>query len=144
MKTVYPMGLPGYEPVRMELENREILNECTNGQLTKVADRAETKLWFASKELVVGMQLKDFMGKNEKTKAVIKMASRQSGQPAREPVFTEEQQKIMMMQSAKRREELQQLEQNSDDSYMNSEWADQGSLKRKVLALDNISWKPKF
>jgi hypothetical protein len=36
VKTVYPMGLPEYDPVRMELENREILSECHDAQLVKV------------------------------------------------------------------------------------------------------------
>ena len=35
VKKVYPMGLPEYDPVRMELENREILAECLDAQLTK-------------------------------------------------------------------------------------------------------------
>ena len=48
VKSVYPMGLPEYEPVRMELENRETLSDCKNNELTKVADPQDTKLWFAA------------------------------------------------------------------------------------------------
>ena len=46
---VYPMGIPEYDPIRMEFENRENLGEFHNRQLTSVADPQDTKLWFSSK-----------------------------------------------------------------------------------------------
>ena len=139
---VYPMGLPEYEPVRMELENREILAEYHSKELTNVADPNETKLWFASKELLPEGRLGDYMGKNEKTKVVVKVASKKSGQPAREPVLSEQEQKVLLMHNARRREEYLQMEKDADDSYLDAPWADQQGLKRKVLGLDQISWKP--
>lgn len=142
IKTVWPMGLPEYEPVRMELENREILSECLNNELTKVADLHDTKLWFASKELLSGACLKDFLGNNEKSKVTIKVASKKAGQPCREPLISEQDQKLLMMHSARRREELEKLARDADDSFLDAPWADQHSLKRKVLGLDSISWKP--
>ena len=139
---VYPMGLPEYDPVRMELENREDLTDCRIKQLTEVADPQATKLWFASKELMAGTCLSDYLGKIEKTKVVVKVASKQSGQPCREPLMSEEEQKKLMMFHAKRREEMQTLANDEDDSYYDAPWADQQGLKRKVLGLNNISWKP--
>ena len=142
VKSVYPMGLPEYEPVRMELENRETLSDCKNNELTKVADPQDTKLWFAAKELQVESCLRDHLGKNEKTKVVIKVASKKAGQPSRERVLSEQDEKLLLMHSAKRREEIQNLAKDSDDSYYDAPWADQQGLKKKVLGLDNISWKP--
>ena len=142
VKSVYPMGLPEYDPVRMELENREILAECLNSQLTQVLDPQDTKLWFASKELLPDVCLREYLGKNEKTKVVIKVATKKDGQPCREPVLSERDEKLLLMQSAKRREELQQLSTDADDSYYDAPWADQQGLKRKVQGLDNISWRP--
>ena len=142
VKSVYPMGLPEYEPVRMELENRETLSDCKNNELTKVADPQDTKLWFAAKELQVESCLRDYLGKNEKTKVVIKVASKKAGQPSRERVLSEQDEKLLLMHSAKRREEIQNLAKDSDDSYYDAPWADQQGLKKKVLGLDNISWKP--
>ena len=46
---VYPMGIPEYDPIRMEFENRENLAEFHSKQLTNVADPQDTKLWFSSK-----------------------------------------------------------------------------------------------
>jgi hypothetical protein len=82
-----------------------------------VADPQDTKLWFASKELLRGTCLRDHLGKNEKTKVVVKVASKQAGQPAREPVLSQQDERMILMQSAKRRDELEKLEHDADDSY---------------------------
>ena len=142
LNKVYPLGIPEYDPVRMELENREALNDFHSKQLTDVADPQDTKLWFASKELIPGKILGDYLGKNEKTKVIIKVGTKKTGQPSREPLLSEQEQKMILMHNARRREEIQNLEKASDDSYLDAPWADQQSLKRKVLGLDNISWKP--
>ena len=72
---VYPMGLPEYDPIRMELENREDLSG-TQGQ-KEVVDLAQATLWFSSKELTRGKKMKDFLGgANEKSKVIIKLSTR--------------------------------------------------------------------
>lgn len=38
---------------------------------------------------------------------------------------------------------LQKLEQDNDDQYHNSAWADSGALKRSFQGLGNIGWRPK-
>ena len=107
-----------------------------------MADPQDTKLWFSSKELMPGQCLGDFLGKNEKTKVIIKIASLKSGQPSREPLLSEKDQHMLLAHSAKRREEMIALAKNSDDSYHDAPWANQGGLKQKMLGMDNISWKP--
>lgn len=37
---------------------------------------------------------------------------------------------------------FQKLEQDDDDEYLNSPWADGSSLKRHFQGLNNISWRP--
>ena len=49
---------------------------------------------------------------------------------------------MLMMHSARRREEIQKLTENNDDSYHDSAWADQKGLKRRVMGMNEISWKP--
>ena len=53
-----------------------------------------------------GKKLFDYVGKNEKTKIVVKLQKRGSGPPGREPVVSEEQKKQMMLQAYRRQEEL--------------------------------------
>ncbi len=136
---VYPMGLPEYDPVRMELENRE---ELDGTQAEKaLVDPAEATLWFANKEMKMGNRLSDHLGKNEKTKVVVKLSTRRQGQPTSESWMGEEEQKRMMAENYKRMQEIRRLEKDDDDSYLNSSWADGSQLKKKFHGMSNISWK---
>ena len=63
-------------------------------------------LWWASKEMHSSKKLLDYVGKNEKTKIVVKLQKRGTGPPGREPVVSEEQKKQMMLQAYRRQEEL--------------------------------------
>lgn len=40
---------------------------------TEVLEEDNTSIWFSGKEMLRGKQLKDFIGKNEKTKIVAKI-----------------------------------------------------------------------
>ncbi|XP_069946161.1 cilia- and flagella-associated protein 298 isoform X3 [Cherax quadricarinatus] len=104
---VYPMNLPPHDPIRKELENREVLS-----------------------------------GTQDEKLVIMKIQKRGQGPPGREPMLTEEQQKALMAAEFKRREELKRLDNDDDDSYLNSAWADNHQLHRRFQGLDNISWKP--
>jgi hypothetical protein len=43
-------------------------------------------LWFAGKALEPGSKLADYMGRNERSKVVVKLQKKGAGAPAREPV----------------------------------------------------------
>ena len=73
---------------------------------------------------------------------IVKLSSKSAGQPAREPLLSEEEQKRLMYEDYKCREELAKLSKESDNSYLNSAWADQSALKRRMHGVDNISWRP--
>lgn len=101
----------------------------------------EATLWFSGKELLPGKQLSDFVGKNDKTKVVIKIQKRGSGAPAREAVISETDQKALMAYYYRRQEEWKKLDQNDDDdSYLNSAWSEPGQLKRQFHGLGDIKW----
>ena len=70
---VYPMGLPPHDPIQMELENREEL-EGTQAAL-EVIPSDQATLWFGGKEMFAGngKKLSDYLGKNEKTKVIVKI-----------------------------------------------------------------------
>ncbi|KAG8590875.1 hypothetical protein GDO81_006951 [Engystomops pustulosus] len=138
---VYPMGLPPHDPIRMEFENNEDLSGTQAGQA--VIEEANTQLWWAGKELLRKQKLVDYVGKNEKTKIIVKIQKRGNGAPAREPVISEEEQKKMMMYYHRRQEELKKLEEDEDISYMNADWADSSSLKRQFQGVNDIKWRPR-
>lgn len=138
---VYPMGLPPHDPIRMELENQEDLSG-TQASL-QVVQEQDSQLWWAGKELQRGKKLQDYVGKNDKTKIVVKIQKRGQGAPAREPLVTEEQQKNMMMHHYRRQEELKKLDEADDDSHLHSDWSDRQALKRQFQGLSNIKWGPR-
>ncbi|XP_062392393.1 cilia- and flagella-associated protein 298 [Sardina pilchardus] len=138
---VYPMGLPPHDPIRMELEDNEDL-AGTQAAL-QVIPAEEGQLWWAQKEMQRGKKLQDYIGKNEKTKIVVKLQKRGQGAPAREPMVTEEQQKQMMLHYHRRQEELKKLDEADDDTHLHSEWSDRQALKKQFQGLSNIKWGPR-
>lgn len=72
----------------------------------EVLDEDTAQLWWAGKEMARGKKLKDYVGKNEKTKIVAKLQKKGQGAPSREPVFSEEEQKQMMAYAYKKQEEM--------------------------------------
>ncbi len=72
----------------------------------QVLDEETAQLWWAGKELSRGKKLKDYVGRNEKTKITAKLQKKGQGAPAREPVVSEEEQKKMMAYAYRRQEEL--------------------------------------
>lgn len=138
---VYPMKLPPHDVIRMEFENIEDLSG-TQASL-EVIDPASAQLWFCGKELYRDKKIiGDYVGKVENCKVIMKISKRGQGVPAREPIMNEEQRKQMMLHAYRRQEEIKKLEQDEDDCYLNSEWANSGNLKRAFHGITNISWKP--
>ena len=56
--------------------------------------------------MVRSKKLKDFVGRNEKTKIIAKLQKKGQGAPAREPVFSEDEKKEMMAFAYRKQEEF--------------------------------------
>lgn len=138
---VYPMGLPPHDNIKMEFDNNEDLSG-TQASLDVIEEQNAT-LWFSGKEMVRGRQLKDFVGKNEKTKVIAKLQKRGQGCPAREPVVSEQEQKEMMAFYYRKQEEMKKLDKDAEDAYLDSDWADTQALKRNFHGLKDIKWGPR-
>lgn len=123
--------LPVYDPARMELEDREELDG--QSELQSVLDHTQTNLWWAGKELRTDKVLEEYVGRNEKTKIVAKLAPRSSGAPVREPRIDENTHKAMLAHYYKKQEEQKKLGQDEDDSYLDAEWADPKALKSHLI-----------
>lgn len=138
---VYPMKLPPHDVIRMEFENIEDLSG-TQASL-EVIDPIVAQLWFSGKELFRDKVIKDYTGKNDKCKVIMKLSKRGQGPPGREPVMSEEDRKQLMLLAYRKQEEFKKLERDDEDNYLNSEWADNALLKKSCQGLNNISWRPK-
>lgn len=137
---VYPMGLPPHDPIRLEFENSEDLSG-TQASL-QVLEEDSAALWWAGKDMQRGKKLQDYIGKNEKTKLIVKLQKKGQGAPAREPVVSEEEKKHMMAYAYRKQEELKKLEEDSDNSFMDSAWADPNQLKRQFQGVKDLKWRP--
>ena len=86
------MGYPGhhglgpYEPIRMLLEDEADFDPRTTDWL----DLDKTSVWVVSKELLPPKKFSDYFGVNEKQKFVVKLQTKGSGAPQREPGIDQE------------------------------------------------------
>merc|ERR1740127_225327 len=123
--------LPVYDPVRMELEDKEELDG--QSELQQVLDYTQTNMWWAGKELRIDQTLEQYIGRNEKTKIVAKLAPKSSGAPVREPRIDENTHKAMLSHYYKKQEENKKLQDDDNDSYLDSEWANPKALKNSLV-----------
>lgn len=124
--------LPVYDPVRVELEDREELDGASENQ--DVLDHTQTNLWWAGKELRIDQTLEQYIGRNEKTKIVAKLNPKSAGAPVREPRIDDQTHKAMLAHYYKKQEEEKKLRDDEDDSHMDSEWANPKSLKQQLVS----------
>ncbi|SBT76431.1 conserved protein, unknown function [Plasmodium ovale] len=137
LNACYPSleGLPPYDPVRLILEQEN----CFNDEFVST----ETSMWWAGKELPDGSHLRNIIGKNEKTKIVVRLQPTKMGPPEREARIDSETYKAMLAYYHKKQKEEKEFEEDDDDSYLNSEWANPLSLQKQLHGnLGNIRWKP--
>ncbi len=134
------MGLPEWDPVRLALEDSEDLSGSAASM--DWMDPETTSMWWAGKEFHRDQPLSERVGRNEKTKVVVKLQRRGSGPPAREPAVSEEDRKAMMAIYFKKQEEAKKLAENDDDSYHDATWADPRGLKTALHGTGGVSWRP--
>lgn len=123
--------LPAYDPVRLELEDREELDGAS--ELQDALDWTSTNLWWAGKELRSDQTLEQYVGRNEKTKIVAKLAPKSAGAPVREPRIDENTHKAMLSHYYKKQEENKKLLEDEDDSHLDAEWANPRALKSSLI-----------
>lgn len=136
---VYPMKLPPHDRIQMEFINTEDLSGTQASR--EVIEPTKAQLWFAGRQLLEEKRLHDYLGKNEKCKVILKLVNCGEGAPGREPVFNEAAAKEIMLKQYQRQEELKQLEEDEDDSYLQSKWANSKILKQQLHGVGNIEFR---
>lgn len=133
-------GLGSWEPVLLLLENKEDFDHNMHG--SDDLDLEKAQLWWAGKELVSPKLLSDYIGKNEKSKIIVKIQHKGSGAPTREPLIDEESHKQMLSYYHKKTEEAKTLEEDNEDDYLYSAWANPRGLKEQLHGTSSIKWGP--
>ncbi|XXQ34497.1 Ubiquitin-like domain-containing protein [Plasmodiophora brassicae] len=138
----YPMGLPECDVLRQWVDDRLDLSGTLVSK--NIMELDESALWFAGKRISTGDPLGKAIGSNEKTKVVVRLQRLSSGAPVREPAVDKETQKAMMAYYHKKQEEQKRLEEDNQDSYLNSDWANPKQYKQHFQGLSpgNIKWRP--
>ena len=133
-------GLGEWEPCRVIFEDKsDILKKDEPNQDYVQFDT--TCLWYAGKELERGKLLSDYIGKNEKTKVVVKFTKKGSGAPVREPLIDKETHSKMLQYYYKKQEEEKKLQNENEDSYLDSQWADPKQMEKQLYMNGDIKWK---
>lgn len=133
-------GLGHYEPVLLLLENKEEFDHRLHGSDDLEEEKAQ--LWWAGKELVKGKKLCDYVGKNEKSKIIVKIQHKGAGAPVREPLIDEEAHKKMLSFFHKKQEEQKKLEEDEEDAYLYSAWANPRQLKDQLQGTIDLKYRP--
>ncbi|KAJ1531943.1 hypothetical protein ONE63_000583 [Megalurothrips usitatus] len=132
---VYPMGLPPHDVIQEEFENIEDLTG-TQASL-EVIELPMASLWFSGKEMIRTKKLLDYLGRNDKTRAVVKLQKIGQGAPGREPVLSETQQKEWMLHAYRKQEELKVGDQplSSTDKHVDST----STVESRIFKVDSES-----
>lgn len=132
----YPMGLPEWDPIRMNLEDTEDLSGQEASKYVLEPDTAV--MWFAGKKMDRGQPMNKYVGKNEKCMCKVKLTNKGGSAPQREPAVDADTQKKMMAYWHKKQEEQKNLEENNEDVYLNSSWANPKNMKSTISGVGNI------
>lgn len=136
----YPMKLPEWDVIQQWIE--KTLDFSGGYMEKKILKIGESCLWFAGKKWNSDQLVSKYVGRNEKTKVIVRLQRTSSGAPVREPGVDAETQKKMMAFYHKKQEEQKRLAEDSSDSYLNSMWANPNQLKGHFHGFGNINWRP--
>lgn len=135
----FPMGLPAHDPIKLLLDAKEVEEALAESSaVLEVAPEEHAELWWAGKQFFRDQYVRDLVGKNEKTKVIVKLQKKGGGMPSREPAVSEDERKAMMAFYFKKQEELKKAAADDAEDYMASSWADPKSLKNSLRGTNNI------
>lgn len=93
----------------------------------------ELTIWFSGKEMQRGKLLSDYVGKNEKTKVIVKIQKKGGAAPGREPVVSDEQQKEMMAYYYRKQQDMKVSEMLILFSINLHSFENRNSKKMKII-----------
>jgi hypothetical protein len=103
----------------------------------------ETVMWWTGKPLAKDVDFAKYVGKNEKTKIVVKLTKQGATAPPRESAVDAKTQSEMMAYWYKKQEEHKKLVEDDDISFANSEWANPTQLKQALSGTGQVGYRPR-
>lgn len=135
----YPMGLPEWDPVRLEIEDNDNLAGMEDSK--HVVDADTCVLWFAGKQLLRDQVLSKYTGRNNKCIIKAKLEKKSSGAPQREPAIDETTRKAMVARWHKKQEVDKALAEDDDDAFANSSWANPKAWKNDIAGVGGVRFR---
>jgi len=135
----YPMGLPEWDSVKQALDDTEDL--AGREESKYVLDPETCVMWFAGKKMARDQLMNKYVGRNEKCTVKAKLTQKSGSAPQREPAVDEETQKKMMAHWHKKQEEQKNLEENNEDVYLNSAWANPKAMKNQINGIGSVRFR---
>ena len=136
----YPMNLPPYDVVRLNIEGAEDLSQHEDSTLQ--VDPSTAVLWFAGKAMDRARPLSDYIGTNEKVTIKAKIEPKGATAPSRPPPVDAETQQRLMSHWHRKEAEAKALAEETEDSYLNSEWANPRGFKQSMHGLSQVAFRP--
>eukprot|EP00277_Geminigera_cryophila_P000118 CAMPEP_0179424604 /NCGR_PEP_ID=MMETSP0799-20121207/11687_1 /TAXON_ID=46947 /ORGANISM="Geminigera cryophila, Strain CCMP2564" /LENGTH=284 /DNA_ID=CAMNT_0021199087 /DNA_START=25 /DNA_END=879 /DNA_ORIENTATION=+ len=138
MMIAFPESLPEWDDVPLILKGEWEIDGRTMECLDEGAE-----LWFAGKQMEQRQDkvLSDYVGRNDKTKITAKLQKPGAGAPQRESAVDEKTQKEMMAFYHKKQEDMKKLQEDDEDNYLGSQWADPGHLKGHLQGTSGVRFK---
>jgi hypothetical protein len=124
----YPGGLPPHDPVAEALADDEHLGGTQAG--AAVVPLPGATLWGpGGKQVPPGRKLSDAVGRNEKTRALLRLQASGEGAPGREAPVSAAEQAAMLAFYRKKQEEAARLAAAEEADSDSAAWANPTSLK---------------
>lgn len=142
VKIAYPMGLPAWDPVSCAIDDQEDLGGMEDSK--HVVEPDTCSMWFAGKQLMRNQDkaMSSYTGKNDKCIIKAKLEKKGAGAPQREPAIDAETKKAMMSRWHKKQAEQKALEEDDDDAYANSAWANPKMMSNGIHGSGAVKWRP--
>lgn len=136
----YPMNLPPYDTIRLILDSSEDLTSHSDQPL--ILDPPTSVLWFAGKPLLRANPLSTHLGSNDKVTIKAKLEPTGATAPSRPPAVDAETQQKLMAHWHKKDREAKALSEETEDSYLNSEWANPRGFKQAMHGMGSVAFRP--
>jgi len=136
----YPMNLPEYDVIRNLLEGKHDIQAALPQD---AVDPKTCVLWFSRKRMERKEKLSKYCGRNEKSFLKVRLQTKTQKMPQREARIDKDAQTKMMQYWHKKKEEDKRLKENEDeDDYLNSSWANPKAYKNAFTGVrGGVKWR---
>ncbi|CAI5727473.1 unnamed protein product [Hyaloperonospora brassicae] len=143
----FPMGLPPPHHLMQRLLDAESTEKALSESAAAldVLSGETAELWWAGKRFTRDTNVCDVVGKNDKSTIIVTLQKKGEGAPRRESAVHEDERKAMtafccQKQQTQQQQQQQQcgVEDEAEDYYKLSSWADPTMLKKSLRGTENI------